>query len=193
MPGTTDSSENDTSFKAGIEYTPNDAALLYASWSEGFRLGYPVAAEIAPRRSSCDTDDDGFYDGSNGISTGDRLVASDFVENFELGAKLALLDDRLNVNTAVYEIDWEGIPISQVFEFCFAIANAGEARSRGVELDVSYSFDENLLVNFSSSYVDAELTIDAPRIGGSKGDRLPGSARTNASLGLEYRFTIEPL
>ena len=191
VPGTTDSSENDASFKAGIEYTPNDEALLYASWSEGFRVGFPVAAESAARQTICDTDNDGFYDGSNGISTGDRLVASDFVENFELGAKLALLDDRLNVNTAVYEINWEGIPISQVFEFCFAIANAGEARSRGVELDVSYSFDENLLVNFSSSYVDAELTIDAPRIGGSKGDRLPGSARTNASLGLEYRFTID--
>ncbi|MDB4308335.1 TonB-dependent receptor [Porticoccaceae bacterium] len=197
-PAKTDTTEKDTSFKAGVEYTPNDDTLLYATWSEGFRLGYPVAAINGAQSALCDQTGpggvggpDGIYDGSNGVSTGERLIDSDFVENFELGAKLSLLDSRLTVNAAVYEINWEGIPISTQFtDSCFALANAGEARSRGIEFDLAYGLSENLLINLSSSYVDAELTIDAPRVNGSKGDRLPGSANVNVSLGVEYQFMV---
>ena len=177
------------SLKVGVDYTPNDSTLLYASWSEGFRLGYPVPAESLPA-SLCDPDGDGFYDGSNGISIGPRLIESDFVENFELGSKFSLLDNRLTLNAAMYQIDWEGIPIAQTFDFCSATANAGAARSRGAELDVSYSINEHIFLNFSSSYIDAELTEDADALGAEKGDRLPGSARVNASLGIEYNFTL---
>ena len=188
-PSQLSGSENDSSFKVGVQYTPGESSLLYVTWSEGFRLGYPVPAESLPA-SICDPDGDGFYDGSNGISTGPRSIDNDFVENFELGAKFALLDNRLTVNTAVYQISWEGIPITQVFDFCSATANAGEAQSRGVELDVSYALNENLLVNISSSYVDAELTEDAPSLNAFDGDRLPGSPKSNASLGLEYSFLL---
>ena len=188
-PSQLSGSENDSSFKVGVEYTPSESSLLYATWSEGFRLGYPVPAESLPA-SLCDPDGDDFYDGSNGISTGPRSIDNDFVENFELGAKFTLLDNRLTVNTAVYQINWQGIPITQVFDFCNATANAGEAQSRGVEFDVSYALNENLLVNISSSYVDAELTEDAPALGAFDGDRLPGSPKSNASLGLEYSFMV---
>jgi outer membrane receptor protein involved in Fe transport len=185
----TDSSESDASFKAGVEYVPNDTSLLYATWSEGFRLGYPVAAETLPA-STCDTNNDGIYDGSDGVSTGERLIESDFVENFELGSKFSLLNNQLTVNSAVYQINWDGIPIRDVFDFCSAVSNAGKARSRGVEIDLSYSWSESFLVTFSTSYVDAELTEDAPAVSGEKGDRLPGSAKVNASLGIEYNFTV---
>ncbi len=188
-PSETSSSENDSSLKVGVEFTPSDDSLVYATWSEGFRLGYPEPASTLPA-SLCDPDGDGFFDGSNGISTGERLIESDFVENFELGSKLSLLEQRLTFNTAVYQINWDGIPIGEVFDFCSATANAGEARSRGVEMDLVYSVNENLLINFSSSYVDAELTEDSPAIGGNKGDRLPGSAKVNASFGVEYSFNV---
>ena len=161
--------------------------MIYATWSEGFRLGYPVAADTNP---ACDTDGDGFYDGSDGVSTGARSIDSDFVENFELGSKFSLLDNRLTVNGAVYQINWDGIPITRLFDFCSTSFNAGEARSRGVEVELSYSMNESWLLNFSSSFVDAELTEDAPALDASSGDRLPGSPKYNASLGVEYSFDL---
>ena len=181
------SDESDISLKAGLEYKSNDSSLLYATWSEGFRLGYPVAANLNP---ACDTDADGFYDGSDGVSTGPRDVDSDFVENFELGGKFSLLDNQVTLNTAVYQIDWEGIPVTRLFDFCSATLNAGAARSRGVELDLSYRVNDDLLINFSSSYVNAELTEDALDLGAVSGDRLPGSPKYNASLGTEYSFRV---
>jgi iron complex outermembrane recepter protein len=184
-----DSGESDHSLKVGIEFTPNDSTLLYAIWSEGFRLGYPQPAEQLPA-SVCAPDGDGFYDGSNGISTGTRLIESDFVENFELGGKFSMLNNQLTVNTSVYQINWEGIPVVQQFDFCNATANAGEARSRGAEVEVTYYWNEHLQFNVSSSYTDAELTSDAEAIGAQAGDRLPGAARYNASLGVEYSFML---
>ena len=179
-------SENDTSFKAGIDYTPNDSTLIYATWGEGFRLGYPVPAET---RSFCDINNDGLIDGG-GVTTDARLVDSDLMETIELGAKFSFLDNRLTVNAAVYDTDWEGVPLPTLFDLCDATTNAGKASSRGVELELAYSWSENLLLTASSSYIDAELVTDAPLINASAGARLPGSPRFNASLGLEYQFML---
>ena len=181
--------DSDTSLKVGLEYVPNDSALLYATWSEGFRLGYPVPAEALPA-SLCDPDGDGFYDGSNGISTSSRSIDSDFVDNYEIGGKFSLLNNHLTINTAAYQIDWEGIPILQIFDFCGATANAGEARSRGAEFEMTYHFSQELLVSFSASYVNAELTEDAIALSAQKGDRLPGSPKYNMSIGVEHDFSL---
>ena len=109
-----------TSFKAGLEYTPNDNVLVYTSWSEGFRLGFGVS-EVPPTTAAfCDIDNDGFYDGSNGVSVGPRSIDSDYVENFELGGKFSLLDSQLVFNAAIFQINWEGIPVNEFFSpLCF--------------------------------------------------------------------------
>ena len=132
---------------------------------------------------------DGLIDGTS-ISSGARTIDSDFVDNLELGSKFSLLDERLTVNTSVYEIDWDGIPVSQVFGRCTATVNAGKARSRGAELEVSYRLNDSYIVSFSTSYNDAELITDVPSLNALAGDRLPGSARHNASLGIEYRLKL---
>ena len=184
-----DSDENDVSLKASVEVTPNDDTLLYATWSEGFRLGYAVAPDSRP---TCDQNGDGFYDGSSQVSTGQRTIESDFVENIEIGSKLSLMDNRMTLNTAIFQADWDGIPAFVFFDTCFASLNVGEARSRGAELEMAYSVSDALLLNFSTSYTDTELTKVSAQLalGGEEGDRLPGSPRYNASLGLEYRFTL---
>ena len=176
--------DSDVSFKVGLEYSPNDSSLIYANWSEGFRLGH----QAPPAFPFCDMNSDGLIDGSN-ISAETRTIDNDFVESHELGGKFSLLNNQLILNTAVYQNDWKGIPITEVFDFCDATVNAGKARSRGVELEVSYHWSESFLINFSSSYVDSELLTDVSGFG-EKGNRLPGSPRYNASLGIEYHFSV---
>ena len=180
--------ESGSSLKVGVEYTPDDRSLLYATWSEGFRLGTLIGDNTVRAVSlGCDDNLDGIYDGSH-VSTGERLLESDFVESFEVGGKFSLLDNRLSLNTALFQIDWEGIPVTVQSGSCLFSINAGEAQSRGAEFDVSYAWTQNLLLNTSASYVDAEITEDTRNF--SKGQRLPGSARFNFSLGIEYDFTL---
>lgn len=187
-----ESEESGTSFKASIDYKPTESVLLYASWAEGFRLGYAEPAKPPDTVARCDVDGDGFFDDAPDVSLDARNIDSDFLDNYELGAKVTLLDNRLNVNTAVYQTDWEGIPLLFGFgdQGCSATVNAGTARSRGFELETSFDWTENLSVRASMSYVNAELTSDVNGLGAVAGDRLPGSPEWNASFGAEYRFRL---
>ena len=186
--------ESGTNVKVNLSYTPNDDTLVYAQWAEGFRLGNAV---VPPPSSICDVNNDGVLDGT-GVSLKNGFD-SDTTENIELGAKLTLLNDRLQVNAAAYRIDWQDIPLF-VFggalpgqaQTCFlgAITNAGEARSQGFEIETTYQITQNLRGSLGGAYTDAELTEDSPSIGGVSGDRLPSSPDYNINVGLQYEFEL---
>lgn len=181
-----DGDGHSATYKASLDYAPDSNTLVYGLWSQGFRLGYSVPAEVNP---ACDLDNDGIYDGSGGLSTGPRTIDSDKVNNYELGVKRSFLERRLKLNGAAYRIEWKGIPIGAVFDFCSAVLNAGRARSQGVELAGSYVVNPSLLVDLSGSYVSAKLTEDAPLLGDA-GDPLPGSPKYNFHAGVQYDFSV---
>jgi outer membrane receptor protein involved in Fe transport len=173
-------------YKANLTYTANDSALFYVQWSEGFRLGAPIAG---PPASSCDIDNDGLIDGA-GLSSRDRQLVPDNLESYEVGAKLSLPNGRGAANLAAYRNTWTGIPVVILVPCGFGqFVNAGEAQTEGVEFESSWALFDSLKVNLSASYVDARLTKDAPGVG-MKGDRLPGSPRYNVNAGLQYNFDV---
>jgi iron complex outermembrane receptor protein len=182
--------ESGTSYKANVSYTPNEDTLIYAQWAEGFRLGN---TNSPINRSICDVDNDGILDGTVAPITDG--FDSDTTENFELGMKLGLLDNQLQVNAAVYRMDWEGIPLfvfPQGQPLCFQgiTANLGEARSQGLEIESTYQITPSLRANLGGAYTNAELTEDVPSLGFSSGDRLPSSPGYSMNVGLHYEFDI---
>lgn len=178
-------------FKATLSYQPTDRALLYAGWSEGFRLGRPAAGLID---AICDTDGDGLVDGTDITMASTRKIDSDTLENFEIGGKFTMLDGRLVINTSAYRINWDGLPTNTRVT-CggtsyFYVANAGKAVSTGAEVQGSYQLTHGLRVDFGASYTDAELAADAPAVNAFDGDRLPGSPKVVANLALQYDFKL---
>jgi outer membrane receptor protein involved in Fe transport len=92
-------------YKANLSWEPSDDTLIYAQWSEGFRLGLINV----PPNAACDADNDGRLDDVDfAVPDG---IDSDTTENFELGFKTALANNRIRLNAALYHIDWEGIPV----------------------------------------------------------------------------------
>jgi outer membrane receptor protein involved in Fe transport len=188
--------ESGTNLKVNLSHQPNEDTMLYAQWAEGFRLGNVTAP---PPPSICDVNNDGILDGTN--TPINPFFESDSTENFELGAKLTLLDNRLQINTAVYRVDWHDIPL-RVFasalpgqpQTCFTgiTANAGEARSQGLEIEATFQLAENLRINAGGAYTDIELTSVAVGIPPSlsEGDRLPSSPDYNVNLGVQYDFEL---
>ena len=181
--------ENDDSgqtYKFGLTYIPNEAMTYYATFAQGFRLGGPhpdVPADI------CDVDpQDGLIDGID-VALPDQ-IASDELDSFEVGAKFSLADGRATLNVAAYQIKWDGIPVALTANCGFGVTvNAGEAESQGLELEGQVLISDIWSLNYGLSYVKTELTSDAPGLG-SSGDRLPGSAETQASLGLQAEFDV---
>ncbi len=172
--------------KAGIEFTLNDETMLYATWAQGFRLG---RGQQVPSSVACDVDGDGRLDFTNARLTDE--VNSDRTENYELGARLSWLDNRLITNATLFRVDWVDIPVivADTSDICNGAItnNSGKARSQGLELEARYQITANLEVTLGAAYNDTEFLDD--QIGG-KGDRLPLAPEYNGNLGLQYHFSL---
>ena len=181
------SKKSDQSGKVNLAYSPTDDMLLYAQWSEGFRLGKPQAPQDP---SICDIDGNGLIDGTS-LSIDTNSTDPDFLESFELGAKLTGLNGRLTMNGSIYHNEWQGLPVLVLGAgVCQSFANAGEAETEGVEFEANFFVTENVKLNFGGSYSEAELTEDVVSLNAVSGDRLPGSPRFNGNIGVEYSFTL---
>jgi outer membrane receptor protein involved in Fe transport len=137
-------------------------------------------------------------DGTNVSVLSTRSIDSDAVDNFELGAKFMALGRRLVLNAAVYRMDWEGLPVSQLLSgatnpSCRIIGfsvNAGKARSDGFEVQANFQMTPAFRIDLGGSYIDSRLQEDVPAQGFKAGNRMPGSPRSNANLGLQYDFLL---
>lgn len=72
-------------------WIPNHNEMMYASYSQGFRSGYPQSELVQV------------------VSTSFSPVKPDKLSNYELGSKGELLGGHLVYNAAVYYMKWEGI------------------------------------------------------------------------------------
>ncbi len=170
--------------KVNLSYKYDENKLFYAQFSQGFRLGQPH--DTLP--SVCDQNGDGIGDGTNLPIP--KQIDSDTTDNWEIGSKLTLMNGRLQLNVAAFNIDWVDIPLSIRLPCAlFVTLNAGTAESSGLEVEGNIALSSALRLNYAASYVNAELTSDIPSVG-NDGDRIPGSPKYNAGLGLQYDFAL---
>lgn len=120
--------------KLNLTYHIDPDKLIYATYSTGFRPG--------------------------GVNRNGNLppYLADTLTNYEFGWKTSWLDHRLRWNGAVFQEDWQN------FQFSFlglnsltVVANAGAARIRGLESDVTWVLAPNLTFTAAGAYTDAKL------------------------------------
>ncbi|SFP88143.1 TonB-dependent siderophore receptor [Pseudomonas borbori] len=103
---------------------------------------------------------------------------------YETGLKLDLLDGRLGANIALFHIDKENVLTADPANPGEQIA-AGEARSRGVDLQLSGQLSHAIRLIAAYAYVDAEVTKDNTL---AEGSPLLGVAKHSGSLLGVYEF-----
>lgn len=123
--------------KVSLQYKFAPDMMVYATWAKGFRPG-----------------------GVNRVGALPPYKA-DFLTSYELGWKTTLLEGRLRFNGAFFWEDWKD------FQFSFLapgsnsvtqIANAGQARIKGVETDIQWAVTNGLTVTAGASLMDPKLT-----------------------------------
>lgn len=158
-------------------YKISPDAMVYLRVATGYRPGGPNASGVA------------------GIPLSFK---SDRVVSYEAGLKGAIPALRATYEAALFQIDWDDIQLlttDVVSQFTY-YTNGSTARSRGVELSGRWSPVRGFSIDGAMTYLDAKLTdalrspAGASPIYGSKGDRLPGSAKVSASLSSEYDWSI---
>ncbi len=95
----------------------------------------------------------------------------DSLWNHEIGFKTSFADQRLIVNGAGYEMDWNNIQQNLNLGNCgySTTVNSGSARSVGFELEVSAMPLDGLELNVSTSMSNAYLTGNAATVGAVPG------------------------
>jgi iron complex outermembrane recepter protein len=130
---------NNFSPKIGVQYHPNDDVMVYASWSKGYKTGgwttrlsnpLPTAPDFGPEKAT----------------------------TYELGLKSTLIDRRLQVNAALFQTEYKGIQLNFQQGVSPTIQNAGDARIKGFEIEVTAAPTDAFTINGSIGYLDAKYT-----------------------------------
>lgn len=144
LSGVVDTKMNYTSVapKLGFNYNISKNAGFYANYSKGFT---PPQTSTLFRNGDNDTAGNTVFD----------LKPAKF-DNYEVGGYFTI-PSKLKVDVSLYQLDGKDRLISiEDNDGNFVQLNAGQTRSRGVELGVNYNFLENLWVSYSGSYATHE-------------------------------------
>ncbi len=170
------SEEHGTVLKFNGSYKITNAVMVYAEAAQGFRPG-----------------------GANQVLGLDAALTpylSDSLWNYEVGIKSAIFARKVLLNVDLFQIDWSDMQVTGrtpngAFSY---ITNAGAARVKGVEAEMTAHPFRGLSIQVNGSYIDAKLTenqananVSAP---GLKGDRIPFVAKFSAGANAQYSWPV---
>jgi outer membrane receptor protein involved in Fe transport len=133
--------DSDTLYKFAVNYDITDDQMVYALYSEGFRLG-------------------GSNSKKNPASRMPDRYENDSLVNKEVGLKSQWLDNRLQLNASFYTMEWDDIQrgITDPDDWSAnATVNMGDAELSGAEITATFIVSERLSVDASYSTNDSEL------------------------------------
>ncbi len=175
-PGpTVKSDETKAIFKAQASYKLTGEAMVYGSFSQGYRAGGTVV-QVVPELPPA-------YD-------------PDYTNNFEVGAKTQWLDNRLQLNVAAYRINWYDMQISgDFFNGAFSgVLNCSGlcAHSQGLELDVTARPMRGLDLTLATTVFKAELDKAQPAVNGAPaaGTQLQNTPDFTATASAGYAWDM---
>ena len=163
-----DGKSDDTVFKLATQYHFTDDKMVYALYSEGFRLGghnspRAVATGLVPAQYGPDT-----------------------LENYEIGLKSEWFDNRLVLNVSAFLMEWSDIQINtdvpgeDIPWWLRGTFNGETGESLGAEISFEWQATENLSFEGSAYFARSEYTADtfSQRLSLGCGSRTVRKCRT---------------
>ena len=162
--------------RIGLTYTLNEHVNVYGTYLEGFQPQSNTVT-IMPNTGS-------FYGSTDDSASRFKPLESDLKE---VGAKISLLNNKLHINTALFEINQKNLLLNaNVPSAPDSLVTRGAERSRGFEMDVTGYVLPNWQVYGSFSYNDAKIIADNdPDLIGARKQNTPF---TTATLWTRYNF-----
>lgn len=183
--------DNDVIPKLSLSYQATDSVMVYGLYSEGFR---PSGTNR--------TRGTGFFP---------RTYEADLLENIEIGTKINLGNGRARLTATYFDMTWKNYQFELVDPSNLpcsnsaappppqcgqpwqkVVGNAGDAESKGIEIQLDAAITQNLTGGVSATWLDAKLTdgfyfsVETPA-----GSRLPLSPKAKGSLYGQYNWDID--
>lgn len=160
---------------ASLQYRWNDAISTYASYARSFKSG-------------------GFNTRYNAAPAGNLPVPFDEekVTSYEVGVKTQF--GRVRLNLAAFQAEYQDIQLIFRQGVVPLLFNAGEARMRGVEAELSYRSPWGLTFDAAGSYLRDKIKSITPVPGATAtvapGDDLPFTPEFQGSVGISYAIEL---
>jgi iron complex outermembrane receptor protein len=152
--------DNQFTGRVGLTYVTDFGLAPYVSYSESF---LPTLGTAAPER-------------------GGKAFEPTKGEQYEVGVKYQPFDKTL-ITASVYQVKQKNV-LTGDDDYPEYMAQSGEVRSRGIELEVKSSID-NVDVLAAASYMDSFYTKDT---WGNQGNRNEAQSPVSAALWVDYHF-----
>lgn len=165
-------SESENVSRVNLTWNVDDNKMVYFTWSEGYRPGGVQRAPTAPN------------------------FLSDFLTNIEFGWKSQWMDNRFQINGALFTQEWKDIQISFTGDNAITAVNNGPtAEVNGLELDMLWLATEDLRISASAAFYDSKLKDDycCDKNGNNlapAGTRLPVTAEIKYNIVARYFFNM---
>lgn len=162
----------DFSPRIGGEFHLTPDAMLYVSYSKGFKSGGWTTRYSNPVQA--------------------ERVASGFepeeANSYEAGLKSQLFDDRVQLNIAGFFTQHDGIQLNQQEGVSPTIRNAGDAEYYGFEIESQALVSSSLSMAASAGYTHAEYTRRAAGV--FAGEHLPKTPEWKFNVGPKYSLPL---
>ena len=185
-PSSYDESQSENGFnpKVLVQAAISEDFNVYLSGAKGFRTG-GVNGNLPPGLCGPELTELGIN--PSNATTYD----SDDLWSYELGFKSSLADNRVTLNAAVFMIDWQDVQqlnrLACGFQFT---QNAGEAESRGFEVEIIAMPTDGLTLSAAVGYTDAEITDAGGVAGVTNGDDVQGVADWTGTVSAQYIWPV---
>jgi len=129
-----DTSDTETSYRTALVYKPAEEGTLYVGWGTSFN---PSAESVS------------FITSGRGLTTGNVALDPEENESLEFGMKWSLLDDRLLVDAAIFNITKDNARVPDPLNPGFNTL-AGEQEINGFSVNMSGGFGD--ILHFTTGY-----------------------------------------
>jgi len=151
---------------ANVQYHFTDDVMGYVSYAKGFKSGGWTTRLTAPIPL-----------GSPAPSFGPETD-----KTYEVGLKTELLERRLIVNTALFWSNYDQIQLTYSQLISPVTQNAGDARIKGLEIELQSLITDHFSLNAGLGYMDAKYTEVNAYAQATTGPYLPKTPRLKLSL-----------
>ncbi|HUD90714.1 TonB-dependent receptor, partial [Sphingobium sp.] len=129
---------NNFSPEVTLSWHPTPDSTLYGSYKTGYKSGGFLLGGFLNRTSTI----------------GDFDFGPEKVKGFEIGAKGYLADRKLRLSATAYAYNFSNLQVN-VFDpslFAYVVANAGQLRQRGVDVEANFRANDNLSLHAGATY-----------------------------------------
>lgn len=144
--------DDNLSPEVSVKYDITDNAVIYAAYKKGFKSG-GIDNSALPSSGLSDIVASGDYS--------QLIFQSETAEGYEIGFKSTLLQGQMRFNLSLFNYTFSDLQL-QSFDpvaIQYSTSNAGEMRSRGGDIDLSWrSPVDGLTLSAAVAYTDAEFT-----------------------------------